>query len=163
MHTTIQILDAISAKHGGATDYRVSKLLGTSTGALANWRTGRTTLSHDYALRAAAILDWDPAYVMACMEFERAEKDARLEATDEIKATWSKIAERFKPATLAVLAATLLGAHAAPSRACEIARAEDHAGNLYIMRSRRRLSRWLARRFGAPLLTLEMSPVALPA
>lgn len=105
MHTTTQILDAIAEKHGGATDYRLSKLLGTSPSAVNNWRKGRTALSADYALKAAALLDWEPAYVLACMEHERAEK---LEATDEIKATWEKIAQRFKPMAAAILAVILL-------------------------------------------------------
>jgi hypothetical protein len=107
MHSTPQLLDAISEKHGGATDYRIAKLLGTSTSAVTSWRKGRAAFSLDYAHKVAELLSWDPAYVVACVEWERAEKDARLERTDEIKATWEKIAQRFKPAA-AILAVWLL-------------------------------------------------------
>jgi hypothetical protein len=110
MHTTNQILDAIAEKHGGATDYRLSKLLGTGTSGVSNWRAGRSSMSLDYAIRAAELLGWEPAYVVACVERERAEKDARLEATDEIKATWEKIAQAFKPAAVIVAAWFLLAA-----------------------------------------------------
>lgn len=110
MHTTPQILDAIAAKYGNCSDYRISKLLGTSTGSVGNWRVGRSALNPTYAVKAAVLLDWEPAYVLACVEHERAAKDERLEQTDEIRATWEKIAERFKPASLAILAAMLLGA-----------------------------------------------------
>jgi hypothetical protein len=113
MHTTNQILDAISAKAGGVTDYRLSKMFGTSTSAVGNWRAGRTALSLDYALKAAALLEWEAAYVVACVERERAEKDQRLEATDEIKATWEKIAQAFRPAA-AILAVVFLLAALAP-------------------------------------------------
>lgn len=141
MHTTNQILNEISARHGGCTDYRLSKLLGTSPSGVGNWRAGRTALSPEFALRAAALLDWDPAYVVACMEHERAEK---LEATDEIKATWEKIAERFKPAAAVILAAWLWAGGPAPSDAYAGARAVVSTDDLYIMRSMvRRLRRRL--------------------
>jgi hypothetical protein len=107
MHTTSQILDAISARYDGCSDYRLAKLLTTSSQTVSGWRSGRTRLSLDYALKAAALLDWEPAYVVACVERERAERDSRLEATDEIKATWEKIAQAFKPAA-AVLAVLML-------------------------------------------------------
>jgi hypothetical protein len=100
MHTTAQILDALAEKFD-ASDYRVGKLLGTSSQTVNHWRKGRTTFGAQHAHRAAALLEWEPAYVLACMEHERA---ARLEATDEIRATWCRIAERFKPAA-AILAA----------------------------------------------------------
>jgi DNA-binding XRE family transcriptional regulator len=111
MHTTNQILDAISAKHGGVTDYRLAKFFGTSPQTVGHWRKGRSALSLDYALKAAELLGWEPAYVVACVERERAEKDARLEATDEIKATWEKIADAFKPAA-AILAVMFVFAFA---------------------------------------------------
>jgi hypothetical protein len=110
MHTTNQILDTIAAKHDGATDYRLAKIFGTSSQTVAHWRKGRTSLSLDYAIKAAALLDWDAAYVVACVEHERAAKDARLEATDEIRATWERIAQRFKPAAAILAAFMLLGA-----------------------------------------------------
>jgi hypothetical protein len=135
MHTTTQILDAIAEKHGGATDYRLSKLFETSTSVVTSWRKGRATLSTAFAHRAAALLEWDPAYVVACMEHERAE---RLESTDEIRATWEKIAQAFKPAAAVILAALALWASPAPSEAYSGSRAPVGMDDLYIMRSGRR-------------------------
>ena len=125
MHTTNQILDAIAEKHGGASDYRLSKLLGASSpSVVVHWRKGRSSLSLDYALKAAALLGWDSAYVVACVEAERAAKDARLENTDEIRATWEKIAQRFKPAAAILAVFFLLGF--APD---QVVRAADGTGS----------------------------------
>jgi len=108
MHTTIQLLDALSKKFEGASDYRIGKMLNVSSSAVvSNWRNGRSFLSQDYALKVAELLGWEPAYVIACVERERAEKDSRLEQTDEIKATWEKIADKFRPIAASILLACL--------------------------------------------------------
>lgn len=147
MHTTNQILDAISEKHGGCSDYRICKLLNTSSAAaVANWRAGKTSPSLDFAHKAAALLEWDPAYVVACVEFERAAKDARLEQTDEIRATWEKIAQAFKPAAAVILAVVLGLSTPSPSKASASLSDGDHADDLYIMRSTRRFVRRMVRR-----------------
>lgn len=104
MHTTNELLDALAAKHGGASNYRLGKLLNTaSASTVQNWRIGRSSLSLDYAIKVAKLLDWPPEYVIACVEAERAGKDDRLEQTGEIIATWQRIAERFKPAAMLAL------------------------------------------------------------
>jgi transcriptional regulator with XRE-family HTH domain len=108
MHTTNQLLDELSEKHSGATDYRLSKLLNTSTQTVSNWRRGRSSLSVEFAHRIAALLEWEPAYVVACVEWERAARESTdaLEQTGEILNTWQKIAEKFRP----TLPGILLGA-----------------------------------------------------
>ena len=156
MHSTPQILDAIAAKHDGASDYRISKLLNTSTSAVAAWRKGKTALGLDFAHRAAALLDWDPAYVVACVEFERAAKDARLEATDEIKATWSKIAQAFKPAAAVILALAIF-AGALPSQV--VSDGMRAASRVQFIHYAKYAARWLRRmvrrnsRFWKPAVT----------
>jgi len=100
MHTTNDILDAIAAKRGGVTDYRLSKLLETSTQTVNNWRKGRTFMSTEFAHRAAGLLEWDPAYVVACVEHERALRASSEDSTGETGrhlVTWERIAKRFAP------------------------------------------------------------------
>jgi hypothetical protein len=109
MHTTNQILDALAAKLGGVSDYRLAKVLNASgTATIGNWRHGRSSLSQDYALKVADLLGWHPEYVVACVERERAEKDARLEATGEILAVWDRIGAKFRPKVAAILIACAL-------------------------------------------------------
>lgn len=146
MHTTNQILDEISKRYGGCSDYRLAKLLTTSSQTVSGWRSGRTRLSLDFALRAAALLEWEAAYVVACVEHERAERDARLEQTDEIKATWEKIAQHFKPAAAVILAVLLGLATPAKTEASARPRARDHVDAIYIMRSTKAFVRRLVRR-----------------
>lgn len=142
MHTTNQLLDALAEKNGGATDYRLSKLLGTSTSAVANWRHGRSSLSQDYALKVAELLGWHPEYVVACVERERAEKDARLESTGEILAVWDRIGAKFRPKLAVILIAGLLwlGGTGTPVNAAVLHPPSFtyEADGRYIMRSRGR-------------------------
>lgn len=160
MHTTNQLLDALSARHGNATDYRLSKLLGTSPSGVTNWRKGRSSLSPDYAHKMAALLEWEPAYVLACVERESAQKDERIEQTQEIMATWEKIAERFRPALPGIVLACLGAFAGSNSEAGQGVAVNDSTGSdftaLYIMRTRKkragrpsRLWRWFSTIFPA--------------
>lgn len=112
MHTTNQLLDEIARKHGSATDYRLAKLMNTAQQTVSNWRHGRRVMSPEFAPRVAALLEWDAAYVMACVEHERAVKESAidpLEQTGEILATWERIADKFRPTLPAILAALAFG------------------------------------------------------
>jgi len=106
MHTTNELLDAVSKRYGGATDYRLSKLLRTSTQTVNHWRKGRAILSQEFAVRVADALDWPHAYVIACAEHERAQRalDAGrdpLAETWTVLRTWEAIAKAFRPKTAA--------------------------------------------------------------
>lgn len=107
MHTTTDLLDALAEKLGGVSDYRLAKILNTSTSNITAYRKGRSRLSVEFAFRVAQHLDWDAAYVVACVEAERAEQDSRLEHTQEIVATWARIAAKFRPALPSILLAAL--------------------------------------------------------
>lgn len=168
MHTTNQLLDAVAAKHGGATDYRLSKLLHTSTQTVSNWRRGRSSLNPTFAVRVAELLKWEPAYVIACVERERAEKDTRLEQTDEIVATWQKIADRFRPALAITLVATLGlfsgGGKASAAEVSDTSTAFCQADAVYIMRNwkrrRRDRMREIRRWLGTWLPAATLHPLA---
>jgi len=70
-------------------------------------------MSPEFALKVALLLEWDPAYVVACVEHERAQHADPLEQTGEILATWERIAEHFRPKHVAgillVCAAAIFG------------------------------------------------------
>ena len=87
MQSTIEFLDAISTKHGGASDYRLAKLLGVTRGAVSAYRCKRIGLSDELALKVAAELNLDPVFVLACAHAERAKQP-------EIRAIWERVAVR---------------------------------------------------------------------
>lgn len=103
METTNELLDRLSAKYGNATDYRLSKLLSTSTPAtVSNWRKGRSTLSHDYAVKVAELLEVHPAYVIACIEHERENKQHPDDETTT-SGVWRSIANAFREKAAGIL------------------------------------------------------------
>jgi len=92
-HTTNDLLDILAARHGNCSDYRLAQLLGTSPSNVTHWRKRRAAFSSKAAHRIAALLEWDAAYVLACVELERAAR-----ARDKLlAATWRRIAEQFRP------------------------------------------------------------------
>lgn len=154
MHTTNQLLDAIAEKHGNATNYRLSKLFATNQQTVGHWRKGRSIMSPEFATKAAALLDWDPAYVVACVEHERAMRGDPLERTGDVLATWERIADRFRPAIPSILLGfvALFGAMHSPQAQAVTATSEKTSSftAVYIMRGgMRRLRRWLATVFPA--------------
>lgn len=143
MHTTNQLLDEIGLRRGNSTTYHLAKALGTSHQTVSHWRKGRSIMSPDFAPRVAALLEWDPAYVMACVEHERVLRDAShkdpLEQTGEILATWERIADKFRPYVPAILAAValpFLGLFSEPAQAstAKLTSNSDFTA-VYIMRS----------------------------
>lgn len=89
MHTTPELLDALARKLGGATDYRLSKILDTSsTSVVSSWRKGRSHLSPRYALKVALQLNWPAEYVLACVEHER-------EPAKDVKVIWARLARAY--------------------------------------------------------------------
>lgn len=88
METTIDFLERLKAKHDGATDYRIHKILGISKSTVSGWRTGRYTMDDDAALLIARELDLHPGYVLACAHAERSK-------SKETAAAWQDIANNF--------------------------------------------------------------------
>lgn len=161
LHTQNQLLNEISRAsqwHGRpASDYRLAKLLkASSSSAVGNWRSGRTIMSPEFAMRAADLLAWPHAYVLACVEAERAERDAAaakaagrdpLEETNTIVRTWRAIGEHFRPKHAAVILLAALsvamGLFSPPAHAhARVTSAAAAVHGLYLMRSRAR--RWIA-------------------
>lgn len=90
MNTTIQFLNALKARNGGASDYAIAKILGLTHQAVSRYRVGKEFLGDSTAIRVAKLLEIDPSYVVACAHAER------CKAEDE-KAVWTGFAALFTP------------------------------------------------------------------
>lgn len=64
MRTSRDYLDAVAARLGGVSDYRVAITLGISTAAVSKWRTGSDSIGDDSAVKVAEILGIDPAEIL---------------------------------------------------------------------------------------------------
>lgn len=63
MKSAAEYLDAIKARHGIDTDYKLMKLSGFSKQTISRWRTGKGHFDEESCLRVADLLDIDPAEV----------------------------------------------------------------------------------------------------
>jgi len=88
MMTTLDYLAACKAQLGIESDYALAKKLGISQTGLSNYRTGRSRMDDDVALKVADILQLHPLQVIAAANAERAK-------TDEQKARWLNLVEKF--------------------------------------------------------------------
>lgn len=97
--TTADFLNDLKSKYGLKSNYAVAKFLDQTDTAIARWAHGKGTFSDETAMKIAELLEYDPAYVMACMAAERS-KDAK------VKKTWEWTANHLGglAAALAVLA-----------------------------------------------------------
>lgn len=88
MNTTIELLDAVKARRGLASDYALAKVLGVTQQAVSGYRAGNSAISDDVALTVAEILQLHPLQVIAAANAERAK-------TAEQKARWTALMEKF--------------------------------------------------------------------
>jgi hypothetical protein len=129
MQTTQQILEALSQKFGGASAYRLAKILNASSETtVKNWLKGRSFINDAYATRIAELLELPPAYVVACIEHDRLQQQSEaaraagrdpLEDTGRLTRMWKEVAEVFKDrAAIPALAmfALLAGANVSEAR-----------------------------------------------
>lgn len=71
-NATNYYLDLLSERHDNATDYRLSKLLGTTTQNISHYRHGRRQLGDTIARRIAELLNLHPLTVISAINAERA-------------------------------------------------------------------------------------------
>ena len=76
-NTTTDLLDEIRDIKGLGSDYAVAKLLEVRTQTITSYRTGRTQMSDEMALRAARVIGRAPAPLFAQLAAERS-KDAEV-------------------------------------------------------------------------------------
>lgn len=87
---TCDFLDAIKSSYGLTSDYQLAKKLAVTTSTIGNYRSKRSFLSDDMALRVAHLLDVEPLTVLACVNAERNEKSG----SNEVFEFWVNLAER---------------------------------------------------------------------
>ena len=64
MKTACDYLDAVSARLGGVSDYRIAMTLGITPQSVCNWRKGRDTIGEENAHKIAQILGIDPTEIL---------------------------------------------------------------------------------------------------
>ena len=93
MKTTADFLDDLRARHGLTSDNKLALHMGWQRAQLGRYRAKRETFSDQTALKVAAQLGIEPAYVMACMQGQRAR-------TPETRSAWERIAAKVAAAVL---------------------------------------------------------------
>lgn len=99
---TLDYLERVKRRHHIESDYGVAKLMGIDRAVVSGWVTGRHTIGLRDCYKVAALLELDPALVIADMEAERAEKAGK---TDDA-AWWGDVRKKL----VRVLAAVAVGA-----------------------------------------------------
>lgn len=89
--TTIEILEALRAHFGGVSDYRAGKNIGARQQLVSQWRTGQI-MSDTWAIRCADVLHLPRAYLIACVNAER----ARAREDVESSGVYRQIADAFR-------------------------------------------------------------------
>lgn len=121
----------IAVRDRAGSERKAATLFGVSNTAFNAWMVGPSVPSDDNAVKLAALLGLDDAYVLALVAAARA-KDA------DMRARWQRVAERFKDA--AVVAALAIGAasfgYTPPAHAGQF----DISKAKYTLRNKRR---WL--------------------
>jgi transcriptional regulator with XRE-family HTH domain len=95
MQGTRDFLDALARQYGGASDYALAKRLGVSKQSISNYRSGIRYIGDELAIRIAAELELDPAYVLACVNAER-------EREPTVSRVWQELARRLAAVVLAL-------------------------------------------------------------
>lgn len=88
MQTTIEFLDELKARNGGASDYAIAKILGITHQMVSKYRLGKDCLGDSTAIRVAELLEIEPAIVIASVHAERSKSEKE-------KAVWREILEKL--------------------------------------------------------------------
>lgn len=85
-NTTTDLLDEVRKIKGLESDYALAKLLDVRTQTISSYRTGRTQMSDEMALRATRVLGRAAAPVFAQLAAERAQ-------SQEVATVWAEAAK----------------------------------------------------------------------
>lgn len=105
METTTKLLDQVKVRYGLPSDYALAAKLEVTRAGISSYRTGRSHLGDDAALKVAELLELDAGYVLASMEAERAQ-------TDAARKVWEQAADRLKHYGVAAALAMVVAAPA---------------------------------------------------
>jgi len=123
MKTTIEFLDELKSRNGGASDYAIAKILGITHQMVSKYRLGKDCLGDSTAIRVAELLEINPAIVVSAVHAERAK-------SDQEKAVWRDIFEKLG----GVAASVVIGvaAFALPVQNVEAAGAVSSNNGYYV-------------------------------
>lgn len=93
---TVEYLDAVKKARELPSDYALSKLLGVSQSSIQQYRSGRSALGIETAMKVGEILRIDGHAVYADGQIERAKNSAQ-------SAFWKDISEKFSASFLNLL------------------------------------------------------------
>jgi transcriptional regulator with XRE-family HTH domain len=131
MLTIDQLLDRAKKAQGIESDYRLAQLLEVSKNAITNYRHGKSRPDDEVAMRLAALINRDPASVIAELHAERAK-------SPEVRALWLRMANQLRHAVAAVMltmgaAMLLLAGSPTPAEASTGGSVQSQSGSLCIM------------------------------
>lgn len=140
MQTSNDILNELSRRNGGCSDYAICKMLSVGTGVLSAIRNGRRSLSRNQCKQIAQLLDVEVGALITVTEAER-------ESDPEMKASLQRMAQRaFAAATVAMIIGNASIAYPPPAQAAQDAMC------IMLNRKRRRTDRGPGRRRPHPLI-----------
>ncbi len=127
---TVNFLDALRLKLNASSDYKVHKFAGIPQQTVSQWRNGQV-MSDEYAVKVADLLGMERAYVIACVNAERAKEGS------ETSGVWRQIADAFKSHAAMLAFVATLGFTGLPDTSHAAARGSD-VPSMYIKLNRRR-------------------------
>jgi hypothetical protein len=131
MKNSIEILDAIAKKLGGASDYRISQATGISSAVISTTRAGRRPLPPSALKLAAKVLEVEAGVLIAIVEASK--------TTDpELKASLMRVARKGMAAAALTAA---IGLSAAPVPPAHASSAPQQPGQCLLCKVRRRPTR----------------------
>lgn len=75
MSVTIELLDCLKASNGGASDYRIAKILGLRQQTISDYRNERISFSEERVIQACELMHIEPAPYLFRLQAERARCD----------------------------------------------------------------------------------------
>jgi transcriptional regulator with XRE-family HTH domain len=101
MRSIDEVLDAVKARHGLASDYKLAQFLGMGDANVRNYRHGRS-LPDERAVQKIADALGEPPYILL------AEIQAQRAHSDEARGLWERMAEQLKHVRHAVATVMLV-------------------------------------------------------
>lgn len=97
METIGDFVNQLKKRYDISSDYGLAKILGLTRQTMSAHKSGRAKhFSQETAYRLAELLDVDPAYVMTCLEAERA-KD------DRVREAWQRVGKMMRVGAIALI------------------------------------------------------------
>ena len=96
-----KVLDRLSNKLDGASDYKIAQELGVSRQLISAVRAGKQHLSDDLAIKAAQLLEEEPPATMAQAAADRAK-------SSEARRYWLDLSRRLQRGAAVIIPALLL-------------------------------------------------------